>query len=359
MECTIRGIGTALPEHTMSMDEAIQLSTDIVCRDEREARLVRTMFRRAGVQKRHTCVPYTTAYEWAGPDAEPSSQPGKTTAERMQVYAEHAGPLAKQAADNALACAGVGPGEITHLITISCTGFEAPGVDIELIEEMPLRRSTERLHIGYMGCHGAINGMRAARGLALSDRSAKILMCAVELCGLHYKFQWDPELILANALFADGAAALVLEHDSPTSAPLCRVTATGSYLVPDSKETITWRVGNHGFEMAIASKVPDLIRDNLGLWLSEWLGSYGRSIESIGSWAVHPGGPRILQAVEDALALEPAALATSHEVLSECGNMSAPTVLFVLRRLLQRDAPRPCVMLGFGPGLMAEVALID
>jgi predicted naringenin-chalcone synthase len=355
----IFGIGTALPEHTMSLEEATQLSSEIVARDERERRLVRTIFRKAGVLKRHLCVPHTTAYDWIGPDSPPSSSPGKTTSVRMQIYSKHAPPLAAEASRRALSAAGVQPHEITHLVTVSCTGFDAPGVDIELIEQLGLPATTQRLNIGYMGCHGAINGLRAANGLAASDPAARILICAVELCGLHFQFQWDPELIIGNALFADGAAALVAGAGTTDRAALCYVKDTGSCLVADSKEAMSWRVGDHGFEMAISSRVPDVIRENLRAWLSSWLDARGHSIESVGSWAVHPGGPRILRAVEEALELDSSALANSREVLAECGNMSSPTVVFVVDRYLQRAAPRPYVMLGFGPGLMVEAALIE
>ena len=353
------GIGTALPEHTMTLDEATQLSSELVARDDRERRLVRTMFRKAGVLKRHICVPHTLAYDWVGPNSPPSSHPGETTAARMQIYSEHAPPLAAEASRQALTAASVQPSKITHLVTASCTGFDAPGVDIELIERLGLPATTQRLHIGYMGCHAAINALRAARGLAASDPTARILICAVELCGLHFQFQWDIELILGNALFADGAAAIVAGGDDAAGAASCTVKDTGSCIVAGSKDAMSWRVGDHGFLMSISNRVPDLIRDNLRNWLSAWLDSQGHSIDSVGSWAVHAGGPRILTAVEQALELDSSALSTSREVLAECGNMSSPTVVFVVDRFLQRNAPRPYVMLGFGPGLMVEAALIE
>ncbi len=340
----------------MSLDEAVGMSTDVICRDPREARLLRTMFVKAGVKTRRTCVPYQTAYEWIGENAQPSESPGRDTAERMQLYSVHAGPLAGQAAVKALADAPLSGADITHLITVSCTGFDAPGVDIFLFGELGLARTTQRLHIAYMGCHGAINGLRAARGIAAADPAANILICAVELCSLHFKFQWDPACMLGNALFADGAAALVA---SEAREETFRVTATGSCLLPDSLETITWRIGSHGFEMGLSNRVPDLIREHLRPWLTEWLAAHGQTLDSIGSWAVHPGGPRILDAVEESLEFDSTVLDTSRAVLAEHGNMSSPTVLFILQRLLSRQAPRPCVLLGFGPGLMAEAALVE
>lgn len=343
----------------MSLDEAVAMSTDLICRTDRETRLLRTMYRKSRVQSRRTCVPYQIAYQWIDKDAPPSSSPGPTTQERMALYAEHARPLATAASSQALEAAGLAADEITHLVTVSCTGFDAPGVDIHLFDELGLRPTTQRLHIGFMGCHGAINGLRAARGLSAAEPTARILLCAVELCSLHFKFQWDPERMLGNALFADGAAALVVAQSHPDDGAICQLRDTGSCLLDDSRETITWHVGNFGFDMSLSNRVPGLIAEQLKPWLATWLGSQGQSIETIKSWAVHPGGPRILDAVEEALGFDSTTLATSRAVLNELGNMSSPTVLFILERFLRQDAPRPCVMLGFGPGLVAEVALLE
>jgi predicted naringenin-chalcone synthase len=277
----------------------------------------------------------------------------------MALYAEHAQPLAATAAVNALSDAGMAASEITHLVTVSCTGFDAPGVDIHLFDQLGLPPTTQRLHIGFMGCHGAINGLRAARGLAAADPEARILLCAVELCSLHFKIQWDPELMLGNALFADGAAALVLAASRPGDGAKYRLRDTGSCLLEDSRESITWQIGDAGFDMSLSSRVPALISEQLRPWLSAWLEAQGQTMETVASWAVHPGGPRILEAVEKALGLKADSLSVSRQVLNEHGNMSSPTVLFILDRFRQQNAPGPCVMLGFGPGLMAEVALLE
>ena len=161
---------------------------------------------------------------------------------------------------------------------------------------------------------------------------------------------------MANALFADGAAAVVASSREcePES---WRLKATGSCLIPDSQPAMSWRIGDHGFEMALDACVPELIERHLRPWLAEWLDGYGLSLDRIGSWAVHPGGPRILAAIEKSLGLPESSTAVSREILSQNGNMSSPTVLFILNRLREQGAPRPCVALGFGPGLFAEAAL--
>ena len=154
-------------------------------------------------------------------------------------------------------------------------------------------------------------------------------------------------------LFRSGAAAAV----GGAGGDGWRLLATGSCLIPDSAAAMGWTVGDHGFEMTLGKAVPGLIARTIRPWLTAWLGSHGLTPDAVGSWAVHPGGPKILSAVEEGLGLPPAALAVSRGVFADYGNMSSPTVLFVLDRLRKRDAPRPCVMLGFGPGLTAEAAV--
>jgi predicted naringenin-chalcone synthase len=198
--------------------------------------------------------------------------------------------------------------------------------------------------------------MRVAQAFGESNPEARVLLCAVELCSLHYRFNWDPDRFIGNLLFADGAAALAC---GPGDRDQWRVVATGSCLVPDSTDAMTWRIGDHGFEMTLSPRVPDLIHDHFTGWLAQWLAQHGTTSDEIDHWAVHPGGPRILTAVEQTLGLDPAATALSREVLSTSGNMSSPTILFILDRLRQKGATGRCVALGFGPGLVAEAALLE
>jgi predicted naringenin-chalcone synthase len=177
---------------------------------------------------------------------------------------------------------------------------------------------------------------------------------------LHYHYGWNPSKMVANAIFADGAAAVVGVSGADAGEPPLpwRLLASGSCLLPDSAGAMTWTVGDHGFEMFLAKNVPGLIAANLRPWLAAWLADPGVALGDVRSWAVHPGGPRILDAVQDGLALPAEALADSRAVFEEYGNMSSPTVLFILERLWAREAPRPCVALAFGPGLVVEAALL-
>jgi predicted naringenin-chalcone synthase len=275
----------------------------------------------------------------------------------MEFYRREAPRLAEQAARQTLERSSRRADEITHLVTVSCTGFHAPGVDIHLMQALGLRATLARTHIGFMGCHGAINGLRVAQAFAASARSAAVLLCAVELSSLHYHYPFDPLRVVGNAVFADGAAAIVGVPAASDSAKW-RVVDTASVLLPDSQEAMTWKIGDHGFEMILSPQVPQRIERNLKSWLCGWLDRCGLRLEEVGAWAIHPGGPRIVSAVENALGLSKSATRASREVLRQCGNMSSPTLLFVLEQLMSAGAARPCVMLSFGPGLVAEAALV-
>lgn len=277
----------------------------------------------------------------------------------MRRYADEVVPLAAEAARAALADARLSASAITHLATVSCTGFVAPGIDLGLIDQLELSRETRRCHIGFMGCHGALNGLETAAALAAKDPHATILMCAAELCTLHFQYQWSADNVLANSLFADGAAAIIAAAGSNILSDIWRVTAHGSFVIPGTANAMTWRIGNHGFTMTLSSQTPRLIAEHLPAWLPAWLSRHGLSVHDVPSWIVHPGGPRILDAVEDSLGLPADALVISREVLSRFGNMSSPTVLFILEVLRKSRAARPCVMLAFGPGLSIEAALLN
>lgn len=192
-----------------------------------------------------------------------------------------------------------------------------------------------------------------------ADPAASVLVCAVELCSLHHQYGWDPEKILANALFADGVGAVAgIAGQGRGATGSYQVVDSGSTLVDDSTDAMGWRVGDHGFEMILSSRVPDLIGQYVRPWLETWFARNGLTIDTVGSWAVHPGGPRILSAFSEATGLDRSALEPSLRVLKEYGNMSSSTVLFILDRLRQNNAPKPCVAIAFGPGLAIEAALL-
>ncbi len=347
------------PPARLSQDDAADFASAIFPLEGDAQRQRRAAYARAGIRMRGVAImsPETGG---AGVLARQSLfTPGgavPTTGDRMATYREHAPGMAIEAARRCLDASGVDRSRVTHLVTVSCTGFAAPGPDAAIIDALGLPRDTARVNVGFMGCHGVINALRVAIALG-SDPTAVILVVAVEICSIHFHCSPEPQKVIANALFADGAAALLLRHVGGGDGP--RPLATASVLIPGTQDAMSWHIAQHGFEMTLSMEVPALIEASLRPWLEPWLASRGLSIGQVAGWAIHPGGPRILDAVQRSLDLSPEALAASRETLAEHGNMSSPTVLFILDRLLTQGVRGPVVMLAFGPGLTAEAALVE
>lgn len=361
MNPRILSIGTALPATRIAQGAAAEVAAALTRADERGTRSLRALYRRSGVDQRGAVVVDEAGRPWFFRPGENGDADGPTTAARLEVFAGAAADLAETAARRAIDGAGVEAARLTHLITVSCTGFAAPGVDHALVTRLALDPGVQRTNVGFMGCHAAVNALRVADAIARADPKASILVCCVELCSLH--FQYDARRdgqAVANALFADGAGAVVVSADPARGegarAPSLRASA--SRLFPDSADAMTWRIGDRGFEMSLSARVPALLQRHVPPWIDAWLDSLSLSRRDIGGWAIHPGGPRIVTALREALGLAPECCAHSTSVLADHGNMSSPTILFILERLRLARVQRPWVAMAFGPGLAGEAALI-
>jgi predicted naringenin-chalcone synthase len=368
MSFRILGMGSAVPPFSIAQTDAVELVERLRSNHETEdqLRFVRRVYLHAGIERRHSVLLTTDSGPLETRQSFLSARQGvedggPTTSARMAVYAREAPGLALRAAESALQEAEVEASQITHLVTVSCTGFSAPGVDRELMGALGLSPEVARTHIGFMGCHAALNGLRVARSFAETDSSAVILLVAVELCTLHHQYGASPDSIVANALFSDGAAALVgrvASAGDASASDAWEVRAGGSCILPESVQDMTWTIGDHGFSMTLSRRVPALIRSHLADFLDGWLAAQGMTRDEVRSWAIHPGGPSILTAAAEALGLDRMALLASDTILSRYGNMSSPTVLFLLEHLRRERAPLPCVALAFGPGLCVEATLL-
>ncbi|MBS1991654.1 MAG: type III polyketide synthase [Cyanobacteria bacterium SZAS LIN-3] len=350
----ITSIATALPTSELAQVDALQMARQFNCQNTDDERILRSLYRRTTIEKRRTVLSLSRTDATYTATAEP------TTAERMAIYKAKAAPLAIEATAAALAQAKLAPDAIGNLVTVSCTGFFSPGIDTQIIKSVALPRGVSRTNVGFMGCHGALNGLRVATSLAQTSGKPSLLVAA-ELCSLHFQYGFKSDDILANALFADGAAATVLSPVSEEAAGMA-VIASGSHLIEDTEAAMTWEIGDKGFKMTLSPKVPSLIERHLKDWLTTFLNSHGTAIEEVAAWAIHPGGPKILDAVERALNLDASCLIPSRQVLRRLGNMSSPTILFILKELLEGryGAPGngPVVALAFGPGLTIEAAIL-
>jgi predicted naringenin-chalcone synthase len=361
MSFAILSIATASPPHRITQDDAAAMAASFGNLPPGRERSLAAMYHQTRIRTRGSVLLEAPAADGAlqqfFPPATGPEDEGPTTSARMERYAEEAGRLAVAAAREALALSGVDAGRITHLVTCSCTGFANPGVDLQLVADLGLSPSVARTHVGFMGCHGAFNSLRVAGAFAADPRSV-VLVVAVELCSLHFQYGRRGDLVVANAIFADGAAALVAAADGPPRDGW-RVRRQWSSILPDSSGDMRWEIGDHGFRMTLSPRVSGLLERGIRGLVEETLAAEGLGIADIGAWAVHPGGPRILDAIGVALDLSPGALMASQAVLAEHGNMSSATILFILRDLLATTDADRCFAMAFGPGLTAELALLD
>lgn len=376
----ILGLGLAPPRFQIGQQESLAFARQMVYPSDLHPRALDAIYRKSAVRRRGSVLlDHDVPESGEAPDqdfylpAVSAEVLGPSTATRNAIFYREGLPLAIRAAKQAMLDAEVQPQQVTHLVVVTCTGFQSPGIDVGLIRSLALSPETQRVQVGFMGCHGAINGLRTALGWTSSDPAARVLIVCVELCSIHFQYGWETDHVVSNAIFADGAAAVIVGGDDDTDVdrgsggdqegPIGKrqrpqLVATGSCLVPDSEASMTWQIGDHGFKMTLSAEVPDRIRAELPGFLTRWLAKSGLKLDQIGGWAVHPGGPRILTAVQDCLGLSDEQLSDSRGVLADHGNMSSPTMLFIIQRFLKVDRPRPWVMLGFGPGLEVEVALL-
>ena len=348
----ILGYGTALPNESMSSAEFATIAARLNACEPREAAVLHAVAARSGIDRRHSVLirrnPVSNPVRLPIYEDAPSP-PG--TAARMAVYAQEAGALAALAATRALAAAALDGPAITHLVTASCTGFFAPGLELQLLEKLSLPVGVERVHLGFMGCHAALNGCRVARGLACGQPNARVLVVCVELCTLHYQAGLERDALVPNMLFGDGAAAMVIGAEEGEG---LRIVDTASQIVRESAAAMTWCITDTGFKMTLDASVPRLIAGHLRPIVEAFLERNQLGISEVKSWAIHPGGPKILEGALEALGLPEGAGACSRAVLRKHGNMSSPTIIFILSELLQRG---PVVALAFGPGLSVELVL--
>ena len=331
----LNAIGTAVPDFDVHAGYVAYAREALG--DARQKRQFERLQSRAQIDHRYAVVPWA----YFG-DALPD------TATRMRAYEERALALAARAIE----ALGVGNlRSVTHLIVTTCTGFYAPGIDVQLVSYFGLDPGIERTIVGFMGCYAAVSALKLARHIVRSDVRARVLVVNLEVCSLHLQRPVDVEQALGFSIFGDGCAASLVSAE-PVGLEL---EAFASTLIPESVDEITWRIGTLGFDMRLSLDVPRKIaaaleRDPVGV-----LG--GIAAANVDVWAVHPGGRAVLDAVQDALGLANDALVHSRDVLRAFGNMSSATIVFVLARLLDpawgKQSRAGCA-LAFGPGMICE-----
>lgn len=356
MSAFLSKISIALPPFKTEQSQLASFMNEVLPVDEKEAHLLKLIYRASGIQSRYSVL---NDFQDNVSDRFHPDKPFPSVKERMDIYKQHALPLAKQALDEVLEAVDIKA--ITHLIVISCTGMYAPGLDIQLIKECGLQSSTERTSIQYMGCYAAFNGLKVAKNIVNADSQAKVAMVCVELCSIHLQKETDEDALLSNALFADGAAAALITGEKITETAL---SLEGQYndLFFDGIDEMSWNVGNHGFEMKLSGKVPDVIRSGISTLTQRLLTRLDLTLPEISYYAIHPGGKRILEVIKEELGLSKLDMQHSLDILKEYGNMSSSTVLFVMKHLWDElkstDNGKYLLSFAFGPGLTMESLLM-
>lgn len=372
----LRSLQTIVPDTTLKQEEVRDVFAAQPNLGRLAKRIVTASFNGSGIDTRYTVLDELSfSAEVETPlffDRETGSLLSPGTKARNEIYVREAWKLYIEAARGALeADPDITAADITHVITVSCTGFHAPGPDYEIVRALGLDGNVHRYHLGFMGCYASMPALRAASQFCAADPNAVVLVVSVELCTLHLRSSEDPDMIVATSLFADGAAAgLVTARTFESEAPGLALDGFHTSLIPEGKEAMAWTIGDEGFEMILSTAVPQLIGEHIfdalrPLYAGEDAlatafdsGSIGEQIEH---WAIHPGGRSILDRVEDRLSLSEKQLLPAREVLRQYGNMSSATVLFVLQHILDgedaHDGDRVAAM-AFGPGLTAESALM-
>jgi predicted naringenin-chalcone synthase len=354
MAAYLNRIATAVPGH--DVHEPFVEFAQTLLTDRRSQLLFRRMAERSQIEHRFSTVEPRPLSSNSGLDTDDFYVRGAfpSTAQRMQRFEQKAPGLALEAAGG-LNLSDEDKDAVTHVIVTTCTGFSAPGLDLQIVEGLGLKPSTERTIVGFMGCYAAISALKLARHIVRSQPEAKVLVVSLELCTLHLQETSDLEQVLTFLVFGDGCAAALVSSE-PTGLELESFHAE---LVPAAADQITWTIRDLGFDMFLSGHVPGSIRHALGESQDRIL--RGAGAEAFDLWAIHPGGRTVLDAVEAAFSLPPKAMAASREVLRRFGNMSSATVLFVLKALLDDPQPkgaRGCAM-AFGPGLTAETMLFS
>lgn len=365
----IQAIGTAVPPNRISQEQhasVIEAANGI----SREERLVlKTIYGRSGIKYRHSVLSEFEREDSAENRLfHPSGDyPDVAVSLRMNIYEEYAPALCDEAARDCLAqLPTLDRKDITHLITFSCTGMHAPGLDIQLVESLGLERHVERTCINFMGCYAAINALKSAYYISKADESAVVLIAGVELCSLHYRKSSDPFQVVANAIFSDGAAAAVISAKNINSGETHSTLGLRHFyseFEPNASNDMVWRIGDYGFDLRLTPEVPNVVKGNMRALVDSLLRKAQLEQEEIDYYAIHPGGVKILEACQESLNISREQNGVSYSILRDYGNMSSVTVMFVLRRYLEQwsaaDKGKKILSCAFGPGITMESMILE
>lgn len=359
MSVFISSPGTANPENKYDQDQLVEFMGRIHQLNDSEQRKLQALYRASGIKSRYSVLKdfqMNGHYSLFKIKDEKAPFPG--TANRMSAYRKDALNLAIQAIENCTT--DLKKEGITHIITVSCTGFYAPGLDYEIITHFDLSQNIERYAINFMGCFAAINALKAAWNICRANENANVLIVCIELCSIHLQKENLEDNYLANALFGDGAAAVIVNNKKPNK-PALKILDFFSAIVPGGKDDMAWHITDFGFQMRLSQYVPAVISGSMGQLSEQVYKKFTR--KEIKNFLIHPGGKKILKVVEQHFNLSKDANKHAYAVLKNYGNMSSPTILFVIKHFLEsatsNNSEEKTLALAFGPGLTLESVLME
>jgi predicted naringenin-chalcone synthase len=356
----IVSIGTAVPRHRHQQGRILEFMQQVYALDETENRKLRFLYRQSGIDTRYSVVgDYGRPLpEWKFYPQSENLEPFPSLEQRMTWFNRYAAPLSVDAIRDCLD-GKFHPQEITHLITVSCTGMSAPGLDLQVMELMDLPKNIYRTSVNFMGCYAAIHALKLADAICKTDAAAKVMIVCTELCTLHFQREATHDNIASSLLFGDGSAAVLVTSDNETHAGL-HIDNFYAEVVTKGRKDMAWELSSTGFLMTLSSYIPELLEEDFEPLVECALKQAGIQKEEIAHWCIHPGGKRILEAIHKSLQLRNGELTASYDVLKKYGNMSSPTILFVLKEIMQSvpvKENQKIFAAAFGPGLTMETFL--
>ncbi|HMJ69540.1 MAG TPA: type III polyketide synthase [Cyclobacteriaceae bacterium] len=360
----ITAIGTATPSHRFSQSVIADFMVRAMQLDESAANKLRALYRATGIESRYSVLPdygKSGDYEFYANSADLTPMP--STKKRLELFRKHAVELSRASVLDALnGITDIDRKDITHLIVVSCTGLYAPGLDIDLIKDLGLRPDVQRTCVNFMGCYAAFNALKLADSFCGNSADAKVLIVCTELCSLHFQKENTQDNMLANALFGDGSATILVEG-RPRKGLNLKPEIFRCDIAMNGEDDMAWTVGDVGFEMKLSAYVPDIIQTGIRDLTSRLLDGISKNMSDVTYFAIHPGGKRILEVIEKELGLTRAQNVYAYNVLKKYGNMSSPTVVFVLKELCGNlngvDHNKKILCFAFGPGLTMESMLLS
>ena len=355
----IVSIGTAVPAFRHEQASILQFMQRVYAFNEADKRKLKFLYHQSSIDTRYSVIPdYSRPLpEWKFyPHAE-NLEPFPSLEQRMIYFQRYAAPLSVDAIRNCLD-GRIRDKDITHLITVSCTGMSAPGLDLQVMELLDLPKNMYRTSVNFMGCYAAIHALKMADAICNSDSSSKVLIVCTELCTLHFQREATIDNIASSLLFGDGSAALLVTPDEHKSRGL-RLNHFYGEVIPKGKKDMAWELSSTGFLMTLSGYIPDLIEEDFEQLVQRSLQNSDISLDQITDWCVHPGGKKILESIHKSLKFRNGELKHSYDVLRRYGNMSSPTILFVLKEMMEKfrthhDENATVYAAAFGPGLTME-----